>query len=159
MSRPSLSTALTREHHEIDAAIEAFTVDLQRQAARPESLLTAIEALRRHIYLEEHFLFPPIREAGVLMPILVMLREHGVLWGLMDELTELLGDNDPDDVSDHLLSTCRELLARLDQHNNKEEAIIYPHAETDLTEDSAAELADFLKSGSAPTDWVCEAAR
>lgn len=38
------------------------------------------------------------------MPILVMLREHGNLWHLMDTLTELLDDNGPDD---RLLATCR----------------------------------------------------
>ncbi len=80
MSIVSLSDALTREHRDIDTGIRAFVVDLERGVVSPEPLLSAFEALRRHIYLEEAFLFPPIRQAGVLMPILVMLREHGTLW-------------------------------------------------------------------------------
>ena len=115
----SLSEALTREHRDIDTAIEAFVVDLDRGLVHPAPLLTAFEALRRHIYLEEVFLFPPIRRAGALMPVLVMVREHGTLWQLMDILTDLLDDPDGAQV----LSRCRELLAQLDQHNSKEEPI------------------------------------
>ncbi|WP_284255568.1 hemerythrin domain-containing protein [Pseudolysinimonas kribbensis] len=111
------------------------------------------------MYLEEEFLFPPIREAGLLMPVMVMIREHGALWQLMDALTELLDENDPADVDDELLSTCRALLDQLDQHNSKEEPIIYPHADADLDEQAAAHLVDFLESGRTPAGWVCEAAR
>ncbi|MEX0426993.1 hemerythrin domain-containing protein [Nocardioides sp. DS6] len=153
----SLSAALTREHRDIDAGIEAFVDGLDRGAVELEPLLTAFEALRRHIYLEETFLFPPIRQAGVLMPVLVMLREHGALWTLMDRLTELVLDH-ADPVEVELRSTCHELLAQLEQHNTKEEPIIYPHAETDLTEDAGAELAEFLQRGTTPEGWVCEAA-
>ncbi len=77
----------------------------------------------------------------------------------MDALIELLGKNDPADIDDELLSTCRELLTQLDQHNSKKEPIIYPHAENDLTEEAANELAEFLHAGSTPDGWVCEAAR
>ena len=85
------------------------------------------------------------------MPILVMLREHGNLWHLMDTLTELLDDNAPDDW---LLATCRELLAQLDQHDSKEESIIYPHSQIDLTADAAPEPAEFLRTGSTPDGWA-----
>lgn len=155
----NLQAALTREHQDIDGGIEAFVADLDRGITSPEPLLNIFEALRRHIYLEEEFLFPPIRQAGLVMPILVMVREHGTLWQLMDALTELLVENDPADIADVLESTCRELLAQLDHHNRKEEPIVYPHAETDLADDAAAELADFLQTGTMPDGWVCEAAR
>ncbi|GAA2091492.1 hemerythrin domain-containing protein [Pseudolysinimonas kribbensis] len=155
----SLSDALTREHRDIDGGIEAFVADLDRDVVTPEPLRGAFDALRRHIYLEEEFLFPPIREAGLLMPVMVMIREHGALWQLMDALTELLDENDPADVDDELLSTCRALLDQLDQHNSKEEPIIYPHADADLDEQAAAHLVDFLESGRTPAGWVCEAAR
>lgn len=155
----SLSAALTREHRDIDAGIEAFVADLDNGVVSPKPLAKAFEALRRHIYLEEEFLFPPIRQAGLLMPLLVMVREHGSLWQLMDALTELMDGNDPADVDDVLLSRCHELLVRLNQHNLKEEPVIYPHSETDLSAEAIAELADFLRTGSRPEGWVCEAAR
>jgi hypothetical protein len=50
-------------------------------------------------------------------------------------------------------------LARLDQHNTKEEPIIYPRADADLPIDTTAELRSFLETGTAPAGWVCEAAR
>lgn len=160
MSPVNLSDALTREHRDIDTGIETFIADLDRGSVHPQPLLTAFEALRRHIYLEEEFLFPPIRQAGVMMPVMVMLREHGTLWQLMDALSELLDESGTgDDANDRLSSTCRELLAQLDQHNSKEEPIIYPHAETDLTEEAAAGLTEFLQTGSTPDGWVCEAVR
>lgn len=46
--------------------------------------------LRRYIYLEEAFVFPPIRKAGMIMPIFVMTREHGELWRTTDFLADLL---------------------------------------------------------------------
>ena len=150
-----LAAALTREHHEIDAVLEDFVAALERGEVRRDSLLTAFEALRRHIYLEEVFVFPPIREAGLLMPVLVMLREHGDLWRTMDTLTELLDRAGDDDT---LREACRGLLARLEQHNAKEEPIIYPHSETDLSEDATAELARFLQDGRMPEGWTCQEA-
>lgn len=159
MTAVHLSEALTREHRDIDAGIEAFTADLDSDVVRPEPLLTAFAALRRHIYLEEEFLFPPIRQAGLMMPVLVMLREHGELWQSMDTIIQLLESNDDGDVPDpRLASTCADLLARLDQHSDKEEPIIYPHADTDLDDESTAALAEFLRTGRTPEGWRCETA-
>ncbi len=46
-----LSPALTREHREIDAVIEAFIEKLDCGSLQPEPLTAALEALRRHTYL------------------------------------------------------------------------------------------------------------
>jgi len=144
----NLSEALILEHHQIDEGIEQYvaTGDI-------EPLRTAFEALRRHIYLEEEFLFPPIRAAGLLMPILVMIREHGALWQRMDAIDSALADGH-DTAGD-----CRELLARLDDHNSKEEPIVYPHVDSDLSPEQAAGLDRFLQEGTLPDDWICEALR
>ena len=87
-----LSVVLQREHHEIDSGIAAFIEKLDGGCVQPEPLSAALEALRRHIYLEETILFPPIREAGMIMPIFVMMREHGELWRTMGALTDLIVD-------------------------------------------------------------------
>jgi hypothetical protein len=65
MGIESLSAALEREHHKIDAGIAAFTAS----QGNPQSLTCAIRALRRHIYLEEEFLYP--RADDVLSPAAV----------------------------------------------------------------------------------------
>lgn len=150
-----LATALEREHHEIDAGIATFVEKLDGGGVQPEPLVAALEALRRHIYLEEVFLFPPLREAGMVMPIFVMLREHGELWRTMGELSDLLTAGTD---SEGLAASCRTLLSQLEQHNSKEEPVIYPHADTDLPAHTAAELARFLESGSTPAGWVCQTA-
>ena len=159
MTTMSLPAALIREHRDIDAGIEAFVADLDGGVADPQPLLVAFEALRRHIYLEETFLFPPVRQAGLMMPIMVMLREHGTLWQLMDALTARVAGDGAADAGAALRSVCEELLARLAQHNVKEEPVVYPHAEVDLDDDAAAELSEFLRTGSTPDGWICEAAR
>lgn len=155
----SLAEALIGEHRDIDTGIEAFVANLESSVVEPEPLLVAFAALRRHIYLEEQFLFPPLRQTGLMMPVMVMLREHGALWHLMETLTELVQASDLGVVDDELASTCRILLAQLDQHNSKEEPMIYPHADNDLSEVAMAELAEFLDSGRTPDGWVCEAVR
>lgn len=147
-----LSIVLEREHHEIDSGIETFIEKLDAGCMQPEPLSAVLEALRRHIYLEETFLFPPIREAGMVMPILVMMREHGALWRTMGTLADLLVDRAD---SEQLRAACRELLGQLEQHNSKEEPIVYPHADTDIPAQVGAELARFIETGRTPDGWVC----
>ena len=151
----TLTAALEREHHEIDAGIEAFLDGLSHGEPRTVELSRAVDALRRHIYLEEEFLFPPLRAAGLLPPVLVMLREHGEIWRVLDALEADDATTSPDDAREH----CDELLTLLTEHNAKEEPIIYPHADADLPTESSAELRAFLEAGSTPDGWVCEGAR
>jgi regulator of cell morphogenesis and NO signaling len=155
MPSPALSVALRREHREIDTAIETFIEKLDYGSAQPELLTATLEALRRHIYLEETFLFPPIREAGIVMPIFVMMREHGQLWRTMDNLTDLLADGND---SRWLRDTCAQLRDQLHQHNSKEEPVIYPNADTDLPPQTSAELTRFIETGRTPDGWVCRQA-
>lgn len=155
MAGLTLSAALEREHGEIDRDIATFIQELSRGSAQPEVLTAALDTLRRHIYLEETFLFPPIREAGMVMPIFVMMREHGQLWQTMDTLTLLLAGRDD---GPRLEQACRELLEQLHRHNSKEEPIIYPHADTDLPPHTSAELTRFIETGRTPEGWVCQQA-
>lgn len=150
----TLAEALEREHREIDGGIEQYSASIE-DGADPGPLLRAMEALRRHIYLEETFLFPPLKDAGMVMPVFVMLREHGELWRAMDALDGML---DRGEATDGIQNACRALLATLDHHNSKEEPVIYPHADTDLTPEAAAELRDFLRDGRLPAAWRCEQA-
>ncbi len=150
-----LSILLEREHHEIDSGMETFIEKLDGGCVQPEPLSAVLEALRRHIYLEETFLFPPIREAGMVMPIFVMLREHGELWRTMGALTDLVVDRAD---SEQLRATCRQLLGQLEQHNSKEEPILYPHADTDIPAQVSAELTRFIETGRTPDGWVCRQA-
>lgn len=158
----SLAQALTNEHHEIDSGIEEFTAGLER--GEPIGVLAgplrkAMTALRRHIYLEEVFAFPPIREGGLAMPIMVMEREHGVLWRQMGALDDALAGYDDAVASSSdraaLIGACEEMLAVLESHNSKEEPIVYPHLDTELPSEQAAELRSLIATGVMPPGWVC----
>ncbi len=151
----TLGAALEREHREIDGGIEAFIEGLPDGRSQTEPLLRSMNGLRRHIYLEEEFLFPPLRAAGMMVPLFVMVRQHGELWNAMDALGTLL---DADSDADALLASCRALLELLDQHNSKEEPIIYPQADKVLSVEASAELTAFLETGAMPEGWTCEKA-
>lgn len=155
MAAGTLAEALEQEHRDIDGGIEEYSAALGNGTADPEPLQRAMRGLRRHIYLEEAFLFPPLKEAGMVMPIFVMLREHGELWDAMDALDAQLASDTPED---ELQNACNELLAKLDAHNSKEEPIIYPQADTKLKPESSAHLKAFLDSGVMPDGWRCEKA-
>jgi DUF438 domain-containing protein len=153
METQTLAAALEREHREIDEGVEAFSA---RQGSGDEvqaALSRAIRALRRHIYLEEEFLFPPLREAGLVAPILVMLREHAQIWQTLDAIEgDLRAGGDAD-------ALCRQLATQLLHHNLKEEKVLYPQADAVLTASATGQLLAFLDSGELPDGWVCQKAR
>ncbi|HET7355342.1 MAG TPA: hemerythrin domain-containing protein [Nocardioidaceae bacterium] len=151
-----LAKALEREHREIDTGIAAFTSRRAADEVETEPLIAAIAALRRHIYLEEQFLFPPLRAAGMMPPVFVMLREHGEMWKVLDTLEGALRE---DPGADTVVSLCADLVPLLEAHNAKEEAILYAQADAVLSDQASAELQAFLASGRMPEGWVCERAR
>jgi len=146
MGEESPAGALEREHREIDTGVEAFLATGDAPALR-----RAIAALRRHIFLEEEFLFPPLRDAGLVMPIFVMLREHGEIWDTLAAVEAGLAAGDAP-------GACRLLLEQLERHNAKEEPIVYPQADAALSRAAGAGLRAFLDAGRMPDGWVCEKA-
>lgn len=68
MTEETLSAALEHEHRDIDGGIEEHAAQLRTGSADPAPIVRAMAGLRRHIYLEEEFIFPPLREAGMMMP-------------------------------------------------------------------------------------------
>jgi hemerythrin-like domain-containing protein len=156
MTAETLAEALEREHREIDSGIAAFTAARAGALVDAAPLSRAVEALRRHIYLEEEFLFPPLRSAGMVMPVFVMLREHGEMWRTLDALEVELAK---DAASEAVSSLVEGLVPRLKAHNEKEEAILYPEADAALAGSSGEELKVFMASGRMPEGWVCELIR
>ncbi len=156
MTAATLASALEREHHAIDAGIVAFLARQEVRQAGAEPLVRAIAALRRHIFLEEELLFPPLRDAGLVAPVLVMLREHGEIWGTLDALEAQLETGSGRAAIDEL---CEQLVAQLKAHNAKEEPVLYPQADDVLGESAAAQLEAFLAAGKLPAGWTCAQAR
>lgn len=150
METGSLAAALETEHQQIDAGIAAFAA----APGDPLPLARAISALRRHIYLEEEFLFPLLGEAepALRAPVFVMLREHAQIWGTLDAL-----EREPGGSTGHALR--RQLTSQLLHHNLKEERVLYPRADDVLPPAAASRLRAFLGSGELPEGWVCVKAR
>ncbi|OBH19895.1 hemerythrin domain-containing protein [Mycolicibacter terrae] len=155
MPDESLSAALEREHQEIDAGIRAFLDKLDAGSVDADALRETLAALRRHIYLEEELLFPPISTGAQMMSVFGMIRGHGEIWRTMDTLDELAGGPGGPVEQDALREACQRLSALLIDHNKVEEPVIYPAADTGLAPEQAAELAGFIASGRMPDGWVC----
>lgn len=150
----SLGEALENEHHAIDGGIEAYMASLADGTPDSRPLLEAMQALRRHIYLEEELLFPELKgDPSLPMAMFVMLREHGQIWRAMDELSALLA-NGGDAAT--LRKVCEDLLALLASHNYKEEPVIYGKADAVLSAQIRDQIQDFLPGGVMPEDWVCK---
>ena len=153
MQESNLAAALEREHRDIDQNLAQFTEGLDRGEWRADSLDIAAVALRRHIYLEEKILFPPLRETGLVAPVAVMLREHGDIWQALDELQQAADAGIDSTVARRAYD---ELKYLLEAHNEKEEQILYPQADVVLDASTSARLRDFLTHGTLPTGWICE---
>jgi iron-sulfur cluster repair protein YtfE (RIC family) len=146
----AVEAALEREHHEIDAGIEEFNASLLAKEPSPAPLHRAIAALRRHIFIEEEFLFPAMQE-DLVMPTMVMLREHGEIWRTLDELEQRIADDEPALAQ---AASVHELKVRLVQHNQKEEPIFYTQADATLSPEQGAELLAFVEQGVLPDGWI-----
>lgn len=150
MATSSLSAALTQEHHEIDRLIRTFVAAAPgRLDAAP--IGQALALLRRHIYLEETGLFPPLR-AGRLMPaIFAMLRGHGDIWQAMSDIEAALARADA--AAAH--AAAGQLLALLASHNQTEEPVIYAEADGKLPAESRASILEALGRAGMPEGWRC----
>lgn len=148
----TVGAVLEHEHRIIDDGIIIFA-DADPSAVTEKqriALLDAIAVLRRHIYVEEEYLFPPLRAAGLVGPVMVMVREHGLMWPLLDQLERLVSDGD----SDTAVQLCRNLLEMLNSHNMKEERILYPQADA-LPQGDLDELTALLRTADLPSGWAC----
>ena len=148
-----LGAFLTPDENLWAARAAHFVTALSAGETRIDALGRAIESLRRHIYLEEEFLFPPLKVAGMMGPVMVMLKEHGEMWHTMADLEGRLATLDGGDTA-AVEALCRELVGELQEHNGKEEMILYPQADAVLDAEASADLEDFLATGTMPEGWV-----
>ncbi|MGH9105407.1 MAG: hemerythrin domain-containing protein [Acidimicrobiales bacterium] len=155
MAGETLSEALEREHREVDQGTERF-MSSPRDDSQVAALAQAIEQLRRHIYVEEEFLFPPLGKGGMVAPLFVMVREHAEIWRVLDRLAAGLS-NRTDPAS--TLTACHDLMVRLGSHNSKEEPIVYAQANSLLSEPEVTRIRERLETAQMPEGWVCQGVR
>lgn len=146
MNIASPSQWLEVQHRQIDQGIKGILDGTGTLGQLAESL----ELLRRHVYLEEAVLFPPLEQTGLTMPVFVMQREHGMMWPLLDALgTACAADGAS---ADALRQHCDELLHLLQRHNPKEEQILYTAADQLA---AAGSLLETLQAARMPVGWTC----
>lgn len=136
----------TADHRRCDglwAAVEAAAEagDSAKSAAAWQEF---DKAMRRHFDMEEQVLFPAFERATGMQggPTMVMRMEHQQVRGLLDQMASAAARSDWDTVVDQGDT----LLMLLQQHNVKEEGILYPMAEQHLAAawtEVAAQLARF----------------
>ncbi|SDB83669.1 Hemerythrin HHE cation binding domain-containing protein [Raineyella antarctica] len=148
MDEQTVGAILEAEHRSIDEDIVRFG----NGEMPDEAFRASMDLLRRHIYVEEAMMFPQLREAGLVMPIMVMEREHGEIWSVLDALQTAITDGSAGaDVTGDLEA----LTTLLENHNAKEEPIVYPVANRALSSYDATVIKDFLASGTMPYGWTC----
>lgn len=141
-----LADFLTRDHRHCDECfVAAERAVAQRDwDAASASLESFVAATERHLRREEDVLFPAFeQQTGMTTgPTTVMRMEHEQMRRLMASLTRAVVARDRSEF----LGVAETLLMLMQQHNTKEESILYPMAERVL-EASAAELLQRIETG------------
>jgi len=99
-------------------------------AAAAESYNDFHQAMEQHFGMEENALFPAFEEAtgSTMGPTQVMRMEHGQMRSLFQRMDEALQARDRDEF----LGTADTLLILMQQHNMKEEQMLYPMSDRAL---------------------------
>ncbi len=130
----SLSAYFTKQHREADAfwvALEA--AEATKDAAQINGAFSRFDrSVRAHFLLEEEVLFPEFERATGMTdgPTAVMSAEHRQARALLDQMHSAL------DAADHdtLMDTGDTLMTFLQQHNMKEEGMLYRMSEHALAD-------------------------
>lgn len=128
----SIQETMTDDHRRCDdlfAESEEFVANdsWDAGASRFEEFAAALE---RHFRMEEEVLFPRFEESTGTTggPTEVMRSEHAQMRLLLEDLAESVGNRD----SEGYLGHAETLLIIMQQHNVKEEQMLYPMADESL---------------------------
>jgi hemerythrin-like domain-containing protein len=128
-----LTAFFEQDHRDCDARwadVEELLDTADIEAARP-AWEKYDNSMRRHLDMEEEVLFPAfdVRSGmGGHGPTAVMKMEHQQMRGLLDQIGESIATGDAQEAMD-IGDT---LLMLVQQHNAKEEGMLYPMAENML---------------------------
>ncbi|MDH5631896.1 MAG: hemerythrin domain-containing protein [Gammaproteobacteria bacterium] len=123
MDTSDMMTANHKECDEVFAAVEA-AAEKQDWPGLEYTLDRFVRLMQKHLAMEEEVLFPALEKAMSMAagPISVMRSEHEQMRELFAQLEQLLEARD----RDGLLGTSETLLILMQQHNAKEEQVLYP---------------------------------
>lgn len=132
-----VTTYMTGDHRHCDDLFAAFesAVGADDWEAAASGVDAFLEAMRHHFELEETLLFPEFeRLTGMSMgPTRIMRMEHEQMRGLFAELAAAVSARDGETA----LGVAETLNVLMQQHNLKEEEILYPMTDQALAGESA----------------------
>jgi iron-sulfur cluster repair protein YtfE (RIC family) len=141
----SISGYFTEDHRHCDRLLAACEAEISANAwqAADEAAIALRDRLLHHFVLKEGILFPELEQANPAAggPTGVMRMEHQQIRQLLEDLAEAVSARD----TDTCLGDLETLHMPGEQHNAKEEGILYPLADRSL-QDSAETLIDRLRA-------------
>lgn len=136
----SFKETLAAQHRACDAEFSKIEQAAHRKdwAAATSALQAFVDDSEAHFQYEEHTLFPAIEAAASMAtgPTSVMRSEHAQMRELFNELQDAIGRRDAAALAD----TAETLLLVMQQHNMKEENVLYPMADRTVAHDLLAQL-------------------
>jgi len=143
----NISTALIRDHRGCDSLIAAAEEAVEKCHWDEAGSLFSdfVASMERHLGKEEEVLFPALeRKMGTGMgPVQVMRKEHEDMRRLFREIREDISRQQ----AEHCLGLSDTLLMLMQQHNLKEESILYPMADQMLAGEQSEMIAQFIARG------------
>lgn len=136
-----ISSTFTSNHRHCDELFSRSEEHVQQHAwQQAKKVLTEfVEEMEGHFSKEENVLFPALegRTANAMGPTRVMRMEHEDMRQLMKDMQSVIEAQD----ADHYLGLSETLLIMMQQHNTKEENILYPMADAALADEQEEILA------------------
>lgn len=125
----SISHFMGNDHRHCDELLaDALSEHSSGNEEKATELVTDfITAMKRHFIMEEDILFPAFENvSGITQgPTVVMRSEHQQILGLMEQLQDSLKAKDWDEI----YAMEETLMILIQQHNMKEENMLYPMCE------------------------------
>ena len=133
---------MRNQHEVVNLKLEEVIDDLKSDQLDLDILDEIEQELKDHIFLEETFIFPAVREKGNLnLEISGMETEHAAVWRLFMLIHEQADSKNYSKIPKYL----DEIRLILLDHNRREELVVYP-----LMDDR------MMENEKRPENWVCK---
>ena len=141
----TITEYMTGEHRHCDELLAALEVAVNEDYWDKAALLTAdfLQTIEHHLTMEETVLFPAFEQKTGMVggPTMIMREEHKQMRDLFLQLQWALDGKS----GGEFLDTTETLLILMQQHNIKEEGILYPMSDQHLGAEAQQVLARMQK--------------
>ena len=130
----TINEFMTSEHRNCDEMFASAEEQVDNEEWERAGELTRdfLNEMERHFMMEEQVLFPAFeQQTGIIQgPTMIMRDEHQQMRQLLMQLQWALDEK----LKDEFLDTGETLLIMMQQHNMKEEGMLYPMCDQQLTD-------------------------